>query len=62
MTILRAADSSELDVQETGSGRDLLLFHSLLTDRGSFAKVVPELARSRRVLLPALPGFGRWNL
>ena len=60
MTILRAADSSELDVEETGQGKELILFHSLLTDRGSFALVVPELARSRRVLLPALPGFG-WS-
>jgi len=58
MTILRNG-SAELDVEETGQGKDLLLLHSLLTDRGSFAKVVPALAKSRRVLLPALPGFGK---
>jgi 3-oxoadipate enol-lactonase len=58
MTILRQG-SAELDVEETGHGKDLLLLHSLLTDRGSFAPVVPALAKSRRVLLPALPGFGR---
>jgi 3-oxoadipate enol-lactonase len=60
MTILRAADSAELDLEQVGEGKDLLLFHSLLTDRESFALVVPELAKSRRVLLPALPGFG-WS-
>jgi len=58
MTILRNG-SAELDVEETGQGKELLLLHSLLTDRGSFAKVVPTLAKSRRVLLPALPGFGK---
>jgi len=58
MTILRNG-SAELDVEETGQGKELLLLHSLLTDRGSFAKVAPTLAKSRRVLLPALPGFGK---
>jgi len=58
MTIFRA-NGAELDTEETGQGKDLLLLHSLLTDRGSFARVVPTLAKSRRVLLPALPGFDR---
>ncbi|MFL5392401.1 MAG: alpha/beta fold hydrolase [Myxococcales bacterium] len=58
MTILRAT-GTDLDVEESGQGRDLLLLHSLLTDRGSFARVVPALGKSRRVLLPALPGFDR---
>jgi 3-oxoadipate enol-lactonase len=58
MTILRQG-GAELDVEEAGEGKDLLLLHSLLTDRGSFAPVVPSLAKTRRVLLPALPGFGR---
>ena len=42
MTILRAT-GTDLDVEESGQGRDLLLLHSLLTDRGSFARVVPTL-------------------
>lgn len=50
---------AEFDVEQRGSGRDLLLLHSLLTDRESFAPVVPALARGRRVSLLALPGFGR---
>jgi 3-oxoadipate enol-lactonase len=58
MTIFRA-NGADLDVEESGQGKDLLLLHSLLTDRGSFARVVPTLAKSRRVLLPALPGFDR---
>src|SRR3954469_17844117 len=58
MTILRAT-GTDLDVQESGQGRDVLLLHSLLTNRGSFARVVPTLGKSRRVLLAALPGFDR---
>ncbi len=46
------------DVVQHGQGRELLLLHSLLTDRNSFAPVVPALARGHRVSLLALPGFG----
>jgi 3-oxoadipate enol-lactonase len=49
----------DFDVQQVGDGRDLLLLHSLLTDRQSFAPVLPVLSRHRRVSLLALPGFGR---
>jgi len=57
MTIgkVRGAD---LDVVQTGSGRDLILLHSLLTDRSAFDLVVPELAKSRRLTLVNLPGYG----
>jgi 3-oxoadipate enol-lactonase len=58
MAIIRV-NGAEVDVEQTGQGPDLLLLHSLLTDRGSFAPIVPALSRSRRVTLPALPGFGR---
>lgn len=47
-----------LDVIETGSGRAIVLLHSLLSDRGAFDRVTPRLARQRRVLLVDLPGFG----
>lgn len=47
-----------LDVQEMGEGKPLLLLHSLLADRSVFDGIVPALARSRRVILPDLPGFG----
>jgi pimeloyl-ACP methyl ester carboxylesterase len=49
---------AELDVVQTGSGRDLVLLHSLLTDRSAFDLVVPELARTRRLTLVNLPGYG----
>jgi 3-oxoadipate enol-lactonase len=47
-----------LDVVEQGSGRPLLLLHSLLADRTVFDRVVPLLAPHRRVILVDLPGFG----
>lgn len=43
----------------TGQGRPLFLFHSLLSDRASFDAVAPTLARSFRVIVAELPGFGR---
>jgi 3-oxoadipate enol-lactonase len=33
--------------------------HSLLSDRASFDAIAPELAKSFRVIVPELPGFGR---
>ena len=49
---------TNLDVFQTGDGRATVLLHSLLSDRGAFDRIVPRLARERRVLLPDLPGFG----
>lgn len=51
-------DDAILDVAEHGTGKPLLLLHSLLADRSVFDTIVPELARSRRVIVPDLPGFG----
>ena len=42
----------------SGEGPALFLFHSLLSDRASFDAIAPELARSHRVIVPELPGFG----
>jgi 3-oxoadipate enol-lactonase len=42
----------------SGKGTALFLFHSLLSDRASFASIEPELMRSHRVIVPELPGFG----
>jgi len=42
----------------SGNGPALFLFHSLLSDRASFASIEPELMRSHRVIVPELPGFG----
>ena len=49
---------AKLDVIETGSGRALVLLHSLLSDRGAFDRVTPRFARERRAVLVDLPGFG----
>ena len=41
-----------------GDGPDLVLLHSLLTDRGVWDRVVPDLARDWRVWQVDLPGYG----
>ena len=43
---------------QSGKGPPLFLFHSLLSDRGSFDAIVPKLSQSFRVIVPELPGFG----
>lgn len=45
--------------ERVGDGPDLVVLHSLLTDRRAFDPVVPELGRFRTVHLVDLPGFGR---
>ena len=57
MTSVRLHDGT-LDIIETGTGKPLVLLHSLLADRAIFDKVVPALAKQRRVIVPDLPGFG----
>ncbi len=52
------AGGAAFDVVQAGQGRDVVMFHSLLTDRTVFDPVVPALARNRRVTLVNLPGFG----
>jgi 3-oxoadipate enol-lactonase len=47
-----------VDVEQAGAGRDLVLLHSLLTDRSVFDRVVPRLAARRRLTLVNLPGYG----
>ena len=49
---------STVNAALSGEGTPLVLFHSLLSDRASFDAIVPELARSHRVIVPELPGFG----
>ena len=50
--------SGTVNAAVSGEGPALLLFHSLLADRASFDAIAPELVRSRRVIVPELPGFG----
>ncbi|CAN5688742.1 alpha/beta fold hydrolase [soil metagenome] len=45
--------------REAGSGAPLLLVHGLMTTSYSFRYVLPELAKSRRVIALDLPGAGR---
>ena len=49
---------ANLDIVQSGSGRDLVLLHSLLTDRSAFDPVVPGLSKARRLTLVNLPGYG----
>lgn len=47
-----------LDVETTGRGPDVVLLHSLLSDRSSFLGLAERLAPERRVSMVNLPGFG----
>ena len=51
-------DGARVDVSQQGEGRDLVLLHSLLTDRSAFDRVAPALSRKRRLTLINLPGYG----
>lgn len=53
-----SSGATRLDVAETGKGRDLVLLHSLLSDRSAFGRIAPRLAAERRLWLVNLPGFG----
>ena len=47
-----------VDYEQRGHGPDLLLIHSLLTERSVFDLVLPQLAARHRVTRLNLPGFG----
>lgn len=57
MSIIQA-NGARVEIVQVGQGPDLVLLHSLLTDRGAFDRILPTLARTRRVTLISLPGFG----
>src|SRR4051794_29048823 len=48
-----------VNAAQSGNGPPLVLFHSLLSDRASFDRIVPELSEKFRVVVPELPGFGQ---
>ncbi len=48
-----------VEFTQDGSGPDLLLLHSLLTDLSVFDRVLPPLAAQFRVTRLNLPGYGR---
>lgn len=49
----------KMSMEVTGEGPDLLLLHSLLTDRAAFDDLVPRLTGQWRVTTVDLPGFGQ---
>ena len=49
---------ASVEYDRTGSGPDLLLVHSLLTEMTVFDVVLPQLAAAHRVTRINLPGFG----
>lgn len=49
---------TEIFHEEVGKGRPLVLLHGLADSHRSWRGIVPELARTRRVLVPDLPGCG----
>ncbi|HEY1472984.1 MAG TPA: alpha/beta fold hydrolase [Pseudolabrys sp.] len=51
------AGHGSLTAVRTGQGRDLVVLHSLLSDRHTFDPVLPALAAKHRVTLINLPGF-----
>ena len=51
-------DGRAVEYTRAGTGPDLLMLHSLLTDNTVFECVVPSLQRAHRVTCVNLPGFG----
>src|ERR1700682_4382667 len=52
-----SAGHGSLTAGRTGQGRDIVVLHSLLTDRHAFDLVLLALAAKHRVTLFNLPGF-----
>ena len=52
-----SAGHGALTAVRTGAGPDLVVLHSLLSDRHAFDPVLPALAAKHRVTLINLPGF-----
>ncbi len=48
----------DLDVRIVGQGRNLVLLHSLLSDRSAYSGIVSRLSAQRRLIVVNLPGFG----
>jgi 3-oxoadipate enol-lactonase len=51
-------NGKDVEYTQSGSGHDLLLLHSLLTDATVFEQVLPALRMGNRVTCVNLPGFG----
>jgi 3-oxoadipate enol-lactonase len=51
-------DGGAVAARSGGAGAPMVLFHSLLADDSSFDRIAGPLARSHRLLILNLPGFG----
>ncbi|MCH2549829.1 MAG: alpha/beta hydrolase [Alphaproteobacteria bacterium] len=51
-------DISKVDFIQIGEGPDIMLLHSLLSDRTVFELILDELSKEYRLTLPNLPGYG----
>jgi pimeloyl-ACP methyl ester carboxylesterase len=60
--VLVATERGDVSLDRLGEGPDLVILHSLLTDRHAFDPVVPALSERWRVNLVDLPGFGESSL
>ena len=53
-----SVNGKRLSARVAGSGVPMVLFHSLLADQSSFDLVAPVLAKTHKVIVLNLPGFG----
>lgn len=56
---IAAVNNIEMYYERIGQGEPLVLLHGFNTSGASWAKVVPELAKSYQVIVPDLRGHGR---
>jgi pimeloyl-ACP methyl ester carboxylesterase len=57
--MLGTLNNAAVEYEQAGTGPDLLLLHSLLTEMSVFDAVWPQLTREFRVTRVNLPGYGR---
>ena len=62
MSICKLADSREIFYRESGTGPVLVLLHGWSMSSAVFLEVLPQLAKSHRVLAVDLPGHGASEL
>ncbi|ROU03795.1 alpha/beta fold hydrolase [Histidinibacterium lentulum] len=53
-----SVNGSTVEYQDAGSGKPLVLLHTLLADRTVYDRVTGPLAEGRRVITPNFPGYG----
>ncbi|MBC7416310.1 MAG: alpha/beta fold hydrolase [Herminiimonas sp.] len=51
-------DGHPVSITTGGSGKPIVLFHSLLADASSFERITPALLKTHHVIVLNLPGFG----